>query len=272
MLERNRLICFGTTLRLIDGKSSSRSSDWQNDPANNDILENLEKLQCEIDDDITYWKGKIDELNKVPLAERQDGPQAHRKERARLEDELESVEAQEKELLLAGRSEVHSVVERLIRLRDPRMPPYAQLVDEPIGSGGQEVGAPPNSGASPSARRPAKFGIDADEPGTHTVDTEAEPSPAELRKATEPKIHETISAIYDYAVAQRMKPPNIHDIAKHVLRRLELEGLTATLVRIQDHAGAQRHADRRRKQGHRFYDTLLPFLDDTLLPFLDQAI
>ena len=47
-----------------------------------------------------------------------------------------------------------------------------------------------------------------------------------LRKATDAKIHPTISAIYDHAKAQGMKPPNLNEIARHVLPRLRREGLT----------------------------------------------
>jgi hypothetical protein len=142
-----------------------------------------------------------------------------------------------------------------------------QVADlEPMAPGVREVAASPNGGASPGpgASRPAKFGIDSSEPGYPTEDTDAAPSRAsvtELRTATPANIHETISAIYAYATAQGMSPPNLHDIAKHVLRRLELNGMTATLVRIQGLADDQRHAGRRRKQGHRLYGTLLPFSD-----------
>jgi hypothetical protein len=83
----------------------------------------------------------------------------------------------------------------------------------------------------------------------------------ELRKAADAKIHETISAIYDYAAAQGMKPPDLHDIAKHVLPRLNREGLTATGVRIQTLAGDKFHEGRRRAIGARIYGSLLPFSD-----------
>jgi hypothetical protein len=83
----------------------------------------------------------------------------------------------------------------------------------------------------------------------------------EPRRAADVMIHETISAIYDHAKAKGMQPPNLHDIAKHVLPRLGRQGLTATKTRIQTLAGDQRHAGRRRAVGSRVYGTLLPFSD-----------
>jgi hypothetical protein len=74
-------------------------------------------------------------------------------------------------------------------------------------------------------------------------------------------IHETISAIYDHAKAKGMKPPNLHDIAKHVLPRLERQGVTTTKTRIQELAGDQRYDGQRRKPGPRVYGSLLPFSD-----------
>jgi hypothetical protein len=40
-------------------------------------------------------------------------------------------------------------------------------------------------------------------------------------------------AVYNYAAAQSMKPPNLKEIAGPVRKRLEREGLTATDNRFQ---------------------------------------
>jgi hypothetical protein len=47
--------------------------------------------------------------------------------------------------------------------------------------------------------------------------------------ASEVQIHQTITAVYDHAESQHMKPPNVKEIAPHVLTRLQREGWTATL-------------------------------------------
>ncbi len=86
-------------------------------------------------------------------------------------------------------------------------------------------------------------------------------APPELRTAPEVKIHEAISAVYDYAEAHNMKPPNVKQIAEPVKKRLDREGLTATATYIQKLAEDLSHKRRRRPAGPRVNRTLLPFSD-----------
>ena len=65
-------------------------------------------------------------------------------------------------------------------------------------------------------------------------------------------------AIYDYATAQGMKPPNLKQIAKPVQKRLEREGCEATASHIEKIA--ESYKDRRLRTGAKA-GKLRPFLD-----------
>jgi hypothetical protein len=79
--------------------------------------------------------------------------------------------------------------------------------------------------------------------------------------ASEAQIHQTITAVYDHAASQHMKPPNVKEIAPHVLTRLQREGWTATQAHIAQLAGDKRHRLRRLPAGPRVDGSFLPFLD-----------
>jgi hypothetical protein len=79
--------------------------------------------------------------------------------------------------------------------------------------------------------------------------------------ASEAKINRTITAVYDYADSEHMKPPNVKEIAPYVLTRLQREGWTATQAHIAQLAGGERHRLRRLPAGPRVNRSLLPFLD-----------
>ena len=79
--------------------------------------------------------------------------------------------------------------------------------------------------------------------------------------ASEAQINRTITAVYDRAESQHMKPPNVKEIAAHVLTRLQREGWTATQAHIAQLAGDKRHRLRRLPAGPRVDGSFLPFLD-----------
>jgi hypothetical protein len=79
--------------------------------------------------------------------------------------------------------------------------------------------------------------------------------------ASEAKINRTITAVYDYAESEHMKPPNVKEIAPHVLTRLQREGWTATQAHITQLAGEEPHRLRRLPAGPRVNRSFLPFLD-----------
>jgi hypothetical protein len=79
--------------------------------------------------------------------------------------------------------------------------------------------------------------------------SKAEPETVELRWAGDNQIDQAITAEYDDAQRKGSKPPNIREIVKPVLLRLSKDGHTATGVRIQKIAGADRHKKRRRPIG-----------------------
>jgi hypothetical protein len=77
---------------------------------------------------------------------------------------------------------------------------------------------------------------------------EAEPSPA-LRRTSDSKIKATIQVEYDKAETANEKPPNVREIAQRVQKALRLNGLDASLKRIQELAGPEEFKKRRRKPG-----------------------
>jgi hypothetical protein len=77
---------------------------------------------------------------------------------------------------------------------------------------------------------------------------EAESSPT-LKPANKSKINATIKLEYDKAESANEKPPNVREIAQQVQKALRLQGLDASLNRIQELAGAQEFRKRRRKPG-----------------------
>ncbi len=79
--------------------------------------------------------------------------------------------------------------------------------------------------------------------------------------ASEAQINRTITAVYDYAESEHMKPPNVKEIAPYVLTRLQREGWTATQAHIAQLAGGERHRLRRLPAGPRVNRSFLPFLD-----------
>jgi hypothetical protein len=79
--------------------------------------------------------------------------------------------------------------------------------------------------------------------------------------ASEAQINRTITAVYDYAESEHMKPPNVKEIAPHVLTRLQREGWTATQAHIAQLAGGEPHRLRRLPAGPRVNRSFLPFLD-----------
>ena len=237
--------------------------DFEHDTTNDALREKMWELQQAITRKLAQLDDEITLLETAPPTLAFDSDTRESKlVRTRLK--RKTLNDDEAQYLAAASHELPSVVDRLMKAHPDLVTPSEPAVQssEPATRQAAETGS--IGAASPGTSRPAKFGIDSGAPGTPTEDTDAAPSRAsmtELRKATPAKIYETISAIYDYASAQCMKPPNLRDIGKPVLRRLEIEGLTATFARIQDLAGDQRHDDRRRKQGHRLYGTLLPFSD-----------
>jgi hypothetical protein len=70
-----------------------------------------------------------------------------------------------------------------------------------------------------------------------------------LRPASKAAIHSAISAEYDEAASVGRKPPNLTEIAKPVQSRLLDKGFSASGRLIQELAGAEEHARRRRKPG-----------------------
>src|SRR5262249_22192503 len=74
------------------------------------------------------------------------------------------------------------------------------------------------------------------------------PSPR-LRPASESDIHDAIKAEYDDCDATGRKPPNVKEIGQPVQDRLRAKGRDASERRIQELAGDERYADRRRPAG-----------------------
>jgi hypothetical protein len=70
-----------------------------------------------------------------------------------------------------------------------------------------------------------------------------------LRQASEKKIDDTITAVYDEAERVGGKPPNTNELRTPVKAKLSAEGLTASVVQISEIAGQPRHAGRRWKRG-----------------------
>jgi hypothetical protein len=68
---------------------------------------------------------------------------------------------------------------------------------------------------------------------------------ASLRKASDEKIHEAVSAAYDQAVRSGQKPPNVKEVAKPAQAILRAWGYNASENRITDLAGDSRHNGRR---------------------------
>jgi hypothetical protein len=84
---------------------------------------------------------------------------------------------------------------------------------------------------------------------------------SEPRSARTDEIHKAISAVYDFAEARNMKPPNVEEIAAPVLKYLKRQGLIATASRIKELAAEPRHKSRRRPVGQRTFGTFSPFSD-----------
>jgi hypothetical protein len=97
----------------------AESSDFQRDPANEGLLEKLSALQAAITADIEEAKGDVDQLALGSQSEwaRKLDPIKRGEMRARCEDRLGALKAQERELLDTKAAELSSVVERLIELR-----------------------------------------------------------------------------------------------------------------------------------------------------------
>jgi hypothetical protein len=96
--------------------------------------------------------------------------------------------------------------------------------------------------------------------GMISRDSINEGRPVSLRRASDPEINAVITSVYDYASSEKMKAPNVKEIAVPVIKRLAAKGLIATKIRVQTLA-ASKHKHRRRQPGPRVYDSLLPFCD-----------
>jgi hypothetical protein len=70
-----------------------------------------------------------------------------------------------------------------------------------------------------------------------------------LRKASDQRIHEEITAVYEEATAKGEKPPNLEEIKRPVRERLRAGGFLASESRIRELAGAERYKVRRRPSG-----------------------
>jgi hypothetical protein len=81
----------------------------------------------------------------------------------------------------------------------------------------------------------------------------------ELRRALAPLITEKIRSVYDAAVAQGIKPPNLKELCQPVRTLLARDGFQASDQAIQDVASEEEFAARRRPPGARVRDSLLPF-------------
>lgn len=78
---------------------------------------------------------------------------------------------------------------------------------------------------------------------------EPKPSAPELRRASDNKINEAISALYDETEARKEKPPNVKEVVLPVRSKLAVIGLEASGRRIQELAEADVYKKRRRKPG-----------------------
>jgi hypothetical protein len=206
-------------------------SDWQRDPANEQVQQKTWDLQSEIDQDIASTKRDISELEDLtPSAMRHTAATRAQMLRDHRQN-LYELREQERELLEAKPAELHSVLERLTRVRRSS----GLAVDQ-----------------TPIAESPAADGADQNTNGSHAI------TPV-LVTATEALIHKAICAIYDHAAAKGMKPPNIKQIGNFGQELLRRCGRRAGVSQIQRLAQDPRYKGRRLKPGARVYGTFLPF-------------
>jgi hypothetical protein len=80
-------------------------------------------------------------------------------------------------------------------------------------------------------------------------------------RASVTKIHQVIADVYDYAAEHSMKPPNLREIPKAVLRRLEREGSSTSEHHIQKLAKHPQYQGRRLTAGKKSAGKFQAFFD-----------
>jgi hypothetical protein len=70
-----------------------------------------------------------------------------------------------------------------------------------------------------------------------------------LKRPTASQIDEAITSVYDEASNIGHKPPNVKEIILPVQEKLQAQGYGASGNQIQEAAGAEKHAKRRRPPG-----------------------
>jgi hypothetical protein len=73
-----------------------------------------------------------------------------------------------------------------------------------------------------------------------------------VRPATDSRIDQAITDIYDEAKKAGTKPPNLNEVVKLVQATLKKAGRQASGTKIKKLAGAEKHAERRVPSGRRF--------------------
>ncbi len=211
--------------------SQARQWDFENDPANDALRENMWNLQWAIPPKLAQLADEITLLETAPPTLVFDSGTRETK-LVQTGLKLRTLKEDEAEFLSAGHAELHSVVDRLIKAH-PYLVSSPAPTEKPITSDAQPTAVPGDGAEIPIQKR--------------------------MRPAAEVEINAAITAVYDHAASNRMKPPNLKQIAKPVLAKLSMTDLTATKNRIERLADSPGHWNRRGKPGPRVNGSLLAF-------------